>query len=286
MPMLKLSKILLPVDFSEQGAGAAPYASALARHFHAELTLMYVNEIYAAALVSRREFHGPIDTGWITALEAERFRELKSYRAAEFHDVEVHRIVVSGSASQQITERAHKEKTDLIVMPTHGYGPFRRFLLGSVTAKVLHDVECPVWTGVHMRETSQKGWEGARNVLCAIDGGAASERVLTWARDFAGEFGAVLTVVHAIPAHGSDDARATRANQAGEQIQCLKKKLGVPGMFHIGEGDPIEVVAEVTAQTKADVLVIGRSGQKRGLGRLRANAYALIRDSKCPVVSV
>ncbi len=37
-------------------------------------------------------------------------------------------------------------------MPTHGYGPFRRFILGSVTAKVLHDADCPVWTGVHLEE--------------------------------------------------------------------------------------------------------------------------------------
>lgn len=72
--MLKLSKILLPVDFSEQGSGAARYASALARHFHAAVTLLHVNEIYAAALVAPQEFHGPIDTGWIAALEAQRLR--------------------------------------------------------------------------------------------------------------------------------------------------------------------------------------------------------------------
>ena len=34
-------------------------------------------------------------------------------------------------------------------MPTHGFGPLRRFLLGSVAAKVLHDAQCPVWTSVH-----------------------------------------------------------------------------------------------------------------------------------------
>lgn len=284
--MLKLSKILLPVDFSEQGSGAARYASALAHHFHAALTLLHVNEIYAAALVAPQEFHGPIDTGWIAALEAERLRELNSYCEPEFRDLEVQRVAVSGSPSQQIMEHAHKEKTDLIVMPTHGYGPFRRFLLGSVTAKVLHDVECPVWTGVHMQETSRQEWKVVRNVLCAIDSGAASERVLTWARDFAGEFGAVLTVVHAIPAPGPEDSRTSRADQAREEIQCLKKKLGVRGMIEIREGDPTKVVAEATAQTNADVLVIGRSPERSGLGRLRANAYAIIRDSTCPVVSV
>ena len=29
----------------------------------------------------------------------------------------------------QIVEHAYETKVDLIMMPTHGYGPFRRFLL-------------------------------------------------------------------------------------------------------------------------------------------------------------
>jgi len=33
------------------------------------------------------------------------------------------------------------------MLPTHGRTPLRRFLLGSVTAKVLHDRTVPVWTG-------------------------------------------------------------------------------------------------------------------------------------------
>jgi hypothetical protein len=38
---------------------------------------------------------------------------------------------------------------DLVMLPTHELGPLRRFLLGSVAAKVLHDESAVVWTGVH-----------------------------------------------------------------------------------------------------------------------------------------
>ncbi len=44
---MKLKKILLPVDFSEQGDGAAQQAAALARHFGAGLVLLHVNPIQA-----------------------------------------------------------------------------------------------------------------------------------------------------------------------------------------------------------------------------------------------
>ena len=44
----------------------------------------------------------------------------------------------------RIVSYAREHTIDLIMMPTHGYGPFRSLLIGSVTAKVLHDIELPV----------------------------------------------------------------------------------------------------------------------------------------------
>jgi len=85
------------------------------------------------------------------------------------------------------------------VMPTHGYGPFRRFILGSVTAKVLHDAECPVWTGVHL-EASSTQTVHFRQVTVALDLGPQSERTLMWASRFAKDSGAKLALVHAMPA--------------------------------------------------------------------------------------
>ena len=45
---MQLSKILLPVDFSERSAEAAHYAKALACRFHSEITIAHVFELSAA----------------------------------------------------------------------------------------------------------------------------------------------------------------------------------------------------------------------------------------------
>ena len=85
------------------------------------------------------------------------------------------------------------------MMPTSGCGPFRRFILGSVTAKVLHDVACPVWTGEHVEQMPAVSAGGLRTILCAVDLRQDSERVLRWAAGLALRAGAELTVAHAIP---------------------------------------------------------------------------------------
>ena len=275
---MKLAKILLPVDFSAQGGGAVQQAAALARHFGAGLILLHVNPIQIPALTAPREFSGTIDTGWITALEAQGRRDLEGYHSADFAGLGVTRMVVTGDPAANIVDFAHREEPDLIVMPTHGYGPFRRFLLGSVTAKVLHDVEAPVWTGAHLQKTSQPLWKRIGNVVCAIDLQTA-EPVLVWARDFASEFGAELTVVHAVTDREPPDA-------AIEQIPCLLRKFSMAGEILIEEGDPAQVVRAAANRRNADVVVIGRSPREGVFGRLRTNAYAMVRDAPCPVVSV
>ena len=82
----------------------------------------------------------------------------------------------SGRARSSSTRT--REQMDLIVMPTHGYGPFRRFILGSVTAKVLHDADCPVMTGVHLEEAPPIDTIAFRHVLVAVDLGPQSAPAL------------------------------------------------------------------------------------------------------------
>lgn len=92
-------------------------------------------------------------------------------------------------------------------MPTHGYGPFRSLLLGSVTAKVLHDSECPVWTGAHMDTPPVAAHIECRRILCALDLSPKSRCILTWAAEYAHAYGAELRLIHVLPEQASLPAR-------------------------------------------------------------------------------
>ena len=107
-------------------------------------------------------------------------------------------MVVEGDAARSIDDYARENGRDLIMMPTHGYGLFRTLLLGSVTAKVLHDSPCPVWTGVHVEDAPAVSPEFA-TVMCGVDRTEDSVATMRFACRLAQDNNARLFLVHAIP---------------------------------------------------------------------------------------
>jgi nucleotide-binding universal stress UspA family protein len=66
----------------------------------------------------------------------------------------------------------------------------------------------------------------------------------------------------------------------------LQENVGTKAEAFIDSGDAPSVVCRLAEEHKADLLVIGRGSASGIFGRLRANAYSIIRQSSCPVVSV
>ena len=285
-----LQKILLPVDFSERSAAAGQYAKALAERFGAQILLLHVltpPQYEFGAL----EIGGSMLAELYSARNQQAAEDLKGYMAAEFAGLEVSRMVLDGEPAARIVELADREKADLIIMPTHGYGPFRRFILGSNTAKVLHDADCPVWTGVHLAQTPAAPIE-VRTVLCAVDLGPQSSKALCWAAVFAQEFGARLALAHAtapVPEIGDrpETGWGASVREAAErELRRLQEFVHAEADLIVEAGAPPEAICSLAERIHADALVIGRGSAAGVFGRLRTNAYAIIRESPCPVVSV
>jgi nucleotide-binding universal stress UspA family protein len=221
----------------------------------------------------------------------QRKAELWTYLGSKCQNVTITRVVTEGDPAGQIVENAHTQAADLIVMATHAYGPFRRHLLGSVTAKVLHDVQCPVWTAPHTERPVDFETVEFRRVLCAVDLVEGSAAVLEWASNFAQAFGATLAVVHVLPGsllqlggvYFDPEWRSQAAKSVQEQIVRLPR---APGEILVEIGNVPTTVSDVAARWKADLLVIGRGGQPGIPGRLHTNAYAILRESPCPVVTI
>ncbi len=277
-----LAKILLPVDFSERCLGPAHYAAALAARFGSAVTLLHVLEPMRYEF-STLEFGGTVMNDLLMNRAEQVRKQLEICLAEDLAGVRVERVLLEGDPAQKIVRYAHNEHMDVIVVSTHGYGTFRRFILGSVTAKVLHDTDCPVLTGVHMEAAPAPESIAFRTILCAVDLGPQSRRALEWAARIAPEFGARLAVVHAVPAL---EVTAPLSRAARDELARLTHGLVPEPEVVVESGDPPKAVCRTAERTQADLLVIGRGSAAGIFGRLRTNAYAIIRQSPCPVVSV
>ena len=291
--MSLLERILLPVDFSERSYGAARYVEALADKQETEISIVHVTTPLNYEL-SALDVGGTV----LNELNADRTAELRqqldNFAADELKPYRVRRYLFEGDPAKRIVEFAHEQHTTLIVMPTHGYGLFRRFLLGSVTAKVLHDAECPVWTGVHLNESPPLDKIHFRKIVVAVDlCPAQALKAISWGAQMAGCHGGQMVIVHAFPSfegrsgeYFDPNWRGYLTQTATDEIMKMQQKLGTNAEVILDSGDPAHVVCNLATLQKADVLVIGRGSAAGVFGRLKANAYSIIRQSSCPVVSV
>jgi nucleotide-binding universal stress UspA family protein len=278
--MLRLHKILFPVDLSERSLGAGRCVQAFAERFDAEVILLHVVE------------PSTYDTSVLDKV-AVRKVELQLFLSAEFRPFRVQRLVLEGDPTRKIVEIAKLESVDIIMMPTHGWGVYRRFILGSVTAKVLHDVDCPVWTCGHAEQPPNPGQLQCRKILAAIDFGPEGARVLAWARNLAEAYRAELSVAHVcqtvdlgttgLPGNDMTHLLITRAKDA---ISGLFEQMKLTSEIHVASGEVATTLQRVAREVKADLVIIGRSTDTAVLGRLRSNSYSIIRQAPCPVISV
>jgi nucleotide-binding universal stress UspA family protein len=146
--MPKITKILLPTDFSSCSEAALEHATELARTFGAPLDLLHVWE--APAFLPPETIIGPVDTGQSLASLARKqaFEDLDHFAdAAKARGFEIaKREIAFGPPARTIIEHAEKNGHDLIVMGTHGRSGFAHLLLGSVAERVVRYAKCPVLT--------------------------------------------------------------------------------------------------------------------------------------------
>jgi nucleotide-binding universal stress UspA family protein len=285
-----ITNILFPVDFSPSCIAMALYVKRAAALFAAKVSLIHVFDPASYNGFELYLARGPAEI-------AEEHKtigrdRLYSFLQTEFPLADHPRILVAGDAATQITEVA-RSGFDLIILPTHA-GTFRRMLLGSTTAKVLNDADCPVATSRHA-ETIAPRPLGHREWLCTISLDDDSERVLRYAHQAAREAHSNLHIIHAIQVTDRNvtvqmdleqQVQSEERQQAEERIADLQRQVGSRAPVQIVVGPIKQALLEAARRFDADALIIGRSPQSGTDGRLRDLTYAMVRDSPFPVISI
>jgi nucleotide-binding universal stress UspA family protein len=260
--MQSISKILAPVDFSERCLGMMPYVKAFSERYSAEVVLLHVvDPVY---VIPDTGIAPPAILPMPQWLFDQRAAELETFASADLAGLPLRRLIYEGDPESQIAATAQAERVDLLIMSTHGRGVFRRFLIGSVAAKVLHDVDCAVLTGTHAQEHAHTGPLNISTIVCSIGSTPQSDQVHASAVSVANVFQAKLRFVHVAP-RWDPKLRPAPAVQDPE--------------VSIEEGEIADGVCRFAKSSGADLVVIGR-------GSHTDQADAIIRHSPCPVLSI
>jgi len=145
--MSKITRILVPVDFSRASLKALDYAADFAKPLGAQLCALFVVEpIYYAVpdlagaaagttvgLIEEQRKAGKVQLERLQARYAKRRITLRT-------------LLQTGTPYQAIVDTAKSLKANLIVMSTHGRTGMTHLLLGSVAERVVRSSTCPVLT--------------------------------------------------------------------------------------------------------------------------------------------
>ena len=139
-------KILVPVDFSEHAKSAFAYGALFASRFAGRIELAHVVEDVVTS-------HPPFWTGEKALAEELQQQALLGAKRSMKKllptlpvpaGTEIDTRILSGPLPLALAEHAKESKTELIVIATHGRTGFSRWLMGSVSERLLRSAPCPV----------------------------------------------------------------------------------------------------------------------------------------------
>lgn len=289
---VQLKQILCPTDFSEFSARAFRHAMAMAKRFDATLTVLHVIPYPLAYGADMPYFPNPplVEN---SSLRKQAEAELRQFVQAALVDrVLLNLVVREGVPWREIQSAAEELRADLWVMGTHGRGGFERFILGSVTEKVLHSSACPVLTVCHEEGRTWQAPGLISRILCATDLTESSAQTISFGLSLAAENEAHLRLLHVIE-HEQDVSGPTSHDSTEVAGRLLQRAVSEEARSwceieeSVEMGTPYKKILELAAEDRSDLIVIG-SRERRAIGSMLfgSTAQHVVRAATCPVLIV
>ncbi len=281
--------ILLPFDGSDGAAEALHHAAEIAHWADATIHVLFVAD-------TARDSVTVVEAQVVDALvhEGEDIVE-KAEKTLHTLGSDYDSDVIQGNPAPTIVEYAERYDHDLIVMPTHGRKGVSRYLLGSVTEKVVRLSSVPVLTA-RMQPDEQFVFP-YENILIPTDGSTGAAHAAEHGLSLAASLDATVHVLSVVDDTSLGlDVRSTMSGQDREQaatdaseevVSEAEAYGGENTVQHIEHGTPIEAILDTIESNDIDAVVMGTTG-RRGTDRILLGSVAekAVRSVPVPVITV
>jgi universal stress protein A len=139
--MIKINKILVPIDFSEGSELALRYAATFASEYGAQIHLLNVIE---EEVLHAGNLSDPLETS--TKWQEQNMKQLESFVPAKYNDFDIIRKVQGGLVYETIINYAKENEISLIIIGAHGKTGFIDSWLGGNSYEIARKSPCAVLT--------------------------------------------------------------------------------------------------------------------------------------------
>jgi nucleotide-binding universal stress UspA family protein len=297
------TRILVPLDGSTTAEKVLPYARFLARYLKLPVDLLKVIDV---AEIGQRISHQPAEflKTFVEKMDETSEKYLR-VTADTFADTLVKCTVLRGIPAETIIDKAAEDPGTLISMATHGHSGIKRWLLGSVTEKVLRAAKNPLLVIRATEEAKREGEAKLGSVIVPLDGSELAEKVIPALVELAKKLNleTILFRAYTIPPSAAiPDPEITYVVADEELISALReeataylnkkaaelKELGVRKVSTVAEygfgADEIISLARKTPDNLIAMCSHGHSGVKRWV--VGSVTETVVRHSGDPVLVI
>lgn len=191
----------------------------------------------------------------------------------------------SDSPAQAIIKKADDWGADLIVVGTHKRSPLERFILGSVSQKVLNDAS----RSVRVARSSFHEGESPARILVGLDGSFFAEKAAQSVAKRSWPMGSevrLVTVTKPFGMYGvAPDEQRNRATEAQKPVKATLQEAGLKVSSIIREGEAKSALVAEAESWGADCIFVGSRGLHRAFMRffLGSVSGAVVANATCSV---
>lgn len=281
------SRILFPTDGSEVATTALEFACEVAAAHNA--TLHILNVVDSTLNSASQPSEGVTEE---QRREGERIVEEAATKARN-RNLSVESDVVQGNPHEEIISYCEGRDISLIVMPTYGRSDLGRFLLGSVTERVINRSPIPVLT-VTPEEIDEFVYPPS-DVLVPTDGSGGSNRALEEAIAISKALEAKVHLLHVIETAAlgieihSSETREDLEDHADEILSAAVETARERSVSDVTEsfryGHPYKEIRSYIEKQEIDLVTLGTHGKTNFSHHFMGSVSTkLLRTSPVPVM--
>ena len=296
--MIKIKRVMCPVDFSTCSLNALNHALKIAPLIAEELHIFHAIILYedSSYQPDDRLPENIISYDLIEEISNQKLEKIS--RDNEKLDLKIVTANSRGfSAGDEILNYASENDIDLIIMGTHGRTAISHLLLGSVAEKVVQMANCPVMT---IRENVKEFFKHGK-ILVPVDLSEYSKLALAHALQIAESFNLSITIFHSFevrvhPAfYVTGEASlfeidAQLRERALKALENFRNEFDYPNVkteYALAEGAAYQEIVDFVEKQPHDLIVMGSHGLK-GIEKflLGSTTEKVIRSAPVPVLTI